>query len=131
MELFVYLSTFNVKSNQLMKNLFLLLIVSASVISCKKEDDFEASIIGKWRVESSNSWFSTFTSDKKYYIEDTSSSGPVHLADQHGNYKIDGKTLYFYNSSIGTSDVTQQIVSIKNNILILKAAVEVRYVRVN
>lgn len=37
MELFVYLCTFNVKSNQLMKNLFLLFILSASIISCKKE----------------------------------------------------------------------------------------------
>lgn len=37
MELFVYLCTFNVKSNQLMKNLFLLLILSTSIVSCKKD----------------------------------------------------------------------------------------------
>lgn len=37
MELFVYLCTFNVKSNQLMKNLLLIFIVSVSLISCKKD----------------------------------------------------------------------------------------------
>lgn len=37
MELFVYLCTFNVKSNQLMKNILLILIASVSLISCQKE----------------------------------------------------------------------------------------------
>ncbi len=48
MELFVYLGTFNVKSNQPMKNLLLLLILSASIISCKKDG---SSIIGTWTVD--------------------------------------------------------------------------------
>ena len=85
MELFVYLCTFNVKSNQLMKNLFLLLILSTSIISCKK-DKLATNIVGKWHKSDGSTLKIT---DNKY----TFNSEPAM------NYTLSGDVLSLSNGA--------------------------------
>ena len=85
MELFVYLGTFNVKSNQLMKNLFLLLILSASIISCKK-DKLSTNIIGNWHKSDGSTLKIT---DNKYTYKTEASL----------NYTLNGDVLSLSNGA--------------------------------
>lgn len=114
-----------------MKKIILILIVAMSFTACKKENNYAVSIIGKWRLETSNSVFYTFNSDKTYSIVDTRTGAGVHLTDIYGNYKVEKNTIYYYSYSNQTAYITEKIQSIKDNILILGNGNGARFIRVN
>lgn len=114
-----------------MKKIILILTIALSLASCKKGENYEVSIIGKWRQETSKSIFYTFTADKKYSIIDTGTGTGVHLTDSYGSYKVENNTIYYYNSSHPTSYITEKIQSIKDNILILGNGNGARFIKVN
>lgn len=112
-----------------MKSIILIILVILSFNSCKKEDVNQL-IIGKWQVENHN-WFYTYNEDKTFYTEDKdTTSGGIHLAVYSGNYKIDNNVLYYFNSSIGSADISEKIISCDGSTLILKAAVEYKLFKV-